>query len=62
MTEQEQKLVDALISALTLSWDNNGNILADAVRDACIQVVADSLGTSFAEVLILIDKRADEMQ
>ena len=62
MTEQAQKLVDALISALTLSWDNNGNILADAVRDRCVQAVADALGKSFAEVLILINKRSEDMQ
>jgi hypothetical protein len=62
MTDQEQKLVDALISALTLSWDNNGNILADAVRDACVQTIADTTGRSFAEVLTLIDERSEEMQ
>ena len=62
MTTREQRLVDALISALTLSWDNNGNILADAVRDACVQAIADVMGTSFAEVLILIIKRSEDMQ
>ena len=62
MTTREQRLVDALISALTLSWDNNGNILADAVRDSCVQAVADAVGKSVAEVLLLINKRAEDMQ
>lgn len=61
-SQQTDKLVYALISALTLEWSDNGNIMADAVRDMCIQAVADATGRSFDEVLQLVDNRTDELQ
>lgn len=36
--------------------------MADAVRDMCIQAVADATGRSFDEVLQLVDNRTDELQ
>lgn len=55
-------LADAMISALTLEWSDNGNIMADSVRDMCIQATADATGKSFDDVLRLIEERADELQ
>ena len=62
MTEREEKLVDALISALCPVWQDNGNVNADAVRDSCMQVLADITGKSFGEIETLIENRIDEMQ
>jgi hypothetical protein len=62
MTDQEQKLVDALISALTLSWNNNGNICADAARNVCVQAVAEVMRMTINEVLNLIEERAENLQ
>lgn len=59
---QQDRLVYSMISALTLEWSDNGNIMADAVRDMCIQAVADATGKKFDEVLALIDARSEELQ
>lgn len=59
---QTDKLVYALISALTLEWLDNGNIMADAVRDMCIQAVGDATGKNFDEVLRLVEERSEELQ
>lgn len=58
----KDKLVYSLISALTLEWSDNGNIMADAVRDMCVQAVAEATGQSFDDVLRLIDERSEELQ
>lgn len=58
----KEKLIYCMISALTLEWSDNGNIMADAVRDMCIQAVADAMGTEFDQVLRLIDERSEELQ
>ena len=58
----KDKLIYSLISALTLEWSYNGNIMADAVRDMCVQAVADATGQSFSEVVKLVDNRAEELQ
>lgn len=58
----EEKLVYAMTSALTLEWSDNGNIMGDAVRDMCIQAIADAKGKSFDEVLKMIEERAEELQ
>lgn len=60
--DNNEKLVYALLSALTLEWDDNGNIMADAVRDMCIHAIADATGKQFSEVLKLIDARVEELQ
>lgn len=57
-----EPITDCLISALTLEWSDNGNIMADAVRDMCIQAVADASGKSFDEVLQLVEERTEELQ
>lgn len=61
-SSQNEKLIYSMITALTLEWSDNGNIMADAVRDMCVQVVAESTGKSFNEVQELIDARAEELQ
>jgi hypothetical protein len=58
MTEHEKRLSEALLDALCLEWQDNGNISAGAVRDQCIQTLADVLGMSFHEIVILIEQRA----
>ena len=59
---RQERLVYALTSALTLEWSDNGNIMADAVRDMCVQAIADAIGKSFNEVLQLVEVRAEELQ
>lgn len=56
-TSHELKLLEALLMALTLDWHDNGEISADAVRDACIQAVADVTERSFEAIVALIEQR-----
>ena len=61
-SKSEERLIQCLTCALTLEWSDNGNIMADAVRDMCVQAVADAIGKSFDEVLQLVEARAEELQ
>ena len=56
MTNRERKLLEALFMALTLDWHDNGEVSADATRDACIQAIADALGCSFDEVVAAVEQ------
>lgn len=57
MTANERKLLEALLMALTLDWHDNGEVSADAVRDSCIQTIADVIGRSFETIVTLIEQR-----
>lgn len=46
--EQAQRLLNALLDALMLTWQDNGNISAESIRDGCITVLAEVLGKSLA--------------
>ena len=63
MTEdQAERVLEAMLSALMLPWQDNGNANADSIRDGCITVVAEVLGKSFAEVQAMIEQRIDDLQ
>jgi hypothetical protein len=62
MTEHDQKLTDVLLDSLMLEWQNNGNISADAVRDACLQALSEVLDEPVEILLALIEKRLQDRQ
>jgi hypothetical protein len=39
MTDRKEQLPETLLDALCLEWQNNRNLSAEAVRDACIQTL-----------------------
>ena len=41
-----EKTVDALLDGLTCTWENNGNIMADTVRDDVLNVLTEFLEES----------------
>ena len=60
MMKQEEKMkkaVDALYSALTCIWEDNGNIMAEAVEDYVISVLADITGEKINEVEAEVENR-----
>jgi hypothetical protein len=61
-TETTNSLKDALLDALTLGWVDNGNIMADAVRDSCTEVLAHALGMSTVELEAMIRQRIIDNQ
>lgn len=62
MTEHDQKLAEVLLDSLTLNWQDNGNINAEAVRDACVQALSEVLDESVEAILALIEKRVRDRQ
>lgn len=62
MNEYDRKLADALLDSLMLHWEDNGNVSADAIRDACIQALSEVLDVSFEEIVAMVDQRIEEKQ
>ena len=62
MTEHDQKLADVLLDSLCLDWQNNGNINADAVRDACLQALTEVLDVGLDEIIAMVDQRIQQKQ
>ena len=62
MTDHDQKLADVLLDSLCLEWQNNGNISAEAVRDACIQALSEVLDVSLDEIIAMVDQRIQQKQ
>jgi hypothetical protein len=62
MTEHDQKLADVLLDSLCLQWQNNGNISAEAVRDACIQALSEVLDEDLDTIIAMVDQRIQQKQ
>ena len=50
MDKELQIAIDALFSSLTTEWSDNGNVMADAVRDSVITNLSKITGLTFTEV------------
>ena len=62
MDKELQVAIDAIYDSLTTEWSDNGNILADAVRDSVITNLSQITGLSFNEVLDKIDTIVSDAQ
>ena len=62
MTEHDQKLADVLLDSLMLNWQDNGNISAEAVRNACLQALSEVLDESLDEIIATVDQRIQQKQ
>ena len=62
MTEHDQKLAEVLLDSLCLEWQNNGNLCAEAVRDACIQALSEVLDESLDTIIAMVDQRIQQKQ
>jgi len=62
MTEHDKKLADVLLDSLMLNWQDNGNISADAVRDACIQALSEVLDEDLDTIIAMVDQRIQQKQ
>ena len=51
------KAVDALLDALTCTWEDNGNIMADAVRDNVLNVLAGVTENTINEIENMVEER-----
>ena len=57
MDNKLELAIQTIFDSLTTVWEDNGNILADAVRDSVMTNLSTITGLSFEE----IEKRADKM-
>jgi len=55
-------MIDALYSALTCTWDDNGNIMADAVRDSTLNVLVEVTGKTVDEIENIVDEKVIDSQ
>jgi len=55
--EKLNKTIETLITALTCTWEDNGNIMADAVRDSVMNDLADVTGKTIDEIEKMVIKR-----
>lgn len=64
MAEEDKlkKAINALYGALTCAWEDNGNIMAEAVRDYVIMELAEITGKTFSEVEENVMKKVNQAQ
>lgn len=61
--ENKLKLaVDTIYDALTTVWEDNGNIMADAVRDSVIENLSKITGESVQEIVEKVDSLVEDGQ
>ena len=60
--EKLQLAVETLFDSLTVSWEDNGNIMAEAVRDSTITNLSKITGNSFDEVRRIVNIKVENSQ
>lgn len=55
-------VVKTLYDALTTTWQNNGNVMAEAVHDSVIANLSKITGLTLEEVPAKVDLMAEEAQ
>jgi hypothetical protein len=54
--------IETIYDSLTTVWEDNGNIMADAVRDSVITNLSTITGLSFDEIVRKVEKLSVEKQ
>jgi hypothetical protein len=54
--------VDTIYDALTTAWKDNGNVMADAVRDSVMTNLSKITGKSFEEIEKKVESMIEEAQ
>jgi predicted RNA binding protein with dsRBD fold (UPF0201 family) len=60
--EKLQLAVETLFDSLTVSWEDNGNIMAEVVRDSTITNLSKITGNSFDEVRRIVNIKVENSQ
>jgi len=61
--ENKLKLaIDTIYNALTTVWEDNGNIMADAVRDSVMTNLSKITGESFEEIEKKVESLIEDAQ
>ncbi|KUG23815.1 hypothetical protein ASZ90_006411 [hydrocarbon metagenome] len=62
MENKLELAIKTIYDALTTTWEDNGNIIADAVRDSVIQNLSTITGKSFEEIEKKIENIVEDAQ
>ena len=62
MEEKLDLAIQTILEALTTVWEDNGNIMAEAVRDSVILNASKITGMSTDEIEKRIEKMVEEAQ
>lgn len=62
MEKKLELAITAILDALTPIWEDNGNIMADAVRDSVIQNLSINTGQSITEIEKKVKSMVEEAQ
>lgn len=62
MDEKLQLAINTIFDALTTDWGDNGNIMADAVRDSVVTNLSLLTGMTFEEVEAKVDQLVENAQ
>ena len=62
MDDKLKIAIDSLFDALTVAWEDNGNIMADAVRDSVIANLSKITGLSFEDIEHKLERMIDNSQ
>jgi len=62
MEEKLNLAIQTILEALTTVWEDNGNVMADAVRDSVILKTSKISGMSTDEIEKRIEKMVEEAQ
>jgi len=61
--DQKLKLaVDTIFDSLTCVWNDNGNIMAEAVRDSVVSNLAEITGMTELEIQKKVESKVEESQ
>lgn len=62
MNDKLKIAIDALFDSLTVVWEDNGNIMADAVRDSVMTRLSEITGISFNDIEARVDRLVENSQ
>lgn len=62
MDNKLELAIKTIFDSLTTVWEDNGNILADAVRDSVMTNLSSITGLSFKEIDLKVDKMIEDAQ
>ena len=62
MDDNLKLAIDTIYSALTAVWENNGNIMADAVRDQVLENLSLLTGLTIDQIEGKVKRLIDESQ
>ncbi len=62
MDDKLQLAINTIFDSLTTVWDDNGNVMADAVRDSVITNLCKLTGMTFEQIEAKVNQLVEDAQ